>query len=110
LHWLTRMFVQEDQPSEQMLYVGPPRQDEVKSLFHYYRLRNGLRTDWRSFSEAVISVTRNLCAKGERLKSMGVQLKSLTNLDTGTLTTLSRQTSEECARGRRTVWLELRSP
>ena len=99
-HWqflLTKMFAREDQPSEQMLYVGPPRQDEVKSLFHYYRLRNGLRTDWRTFPQAVISVTRNLCAKGERLKSLSVQLKSLTNLDTGTLTALSRGTSEDSA-------------
>jgi|GEM_PF-563827 len=99
-HWhflLTKMFAREDQPSEQMLYVGPPRQDEVKSLFHYYRLQNGLRTDWRTFPQAVISVTRNLCAKGERLKFLSVQLKSLTNLDTGTLTALSRGTSEDSA-------------
>jgi len=102
-HWqflLTKMFAQEDQPSEEMLYVGPPRQDEVESLFHYYRLKNGLRADWRSFPQAVISVTRNLCAKGERLKSLSVQLKPLTNLDTETLTALSRQTREKSAMDR----------
>lgn len=99
-HWqflLTRMFTRENQPSELMICIGPPRQDEVESLFHYYRLRNGLRTDWRAFPEAVISVTRNLCAKGDRLKSLSGALKSLTDLDAGTLAALSRGTHEEPA-------------
>ncbi|MCP4348132.1 MAG: AAA family ATPase [Desulfobacterales bacterium] len=87
---LARMFLREDKPSEQMIYVGPPRKDEVENLFHYFRLRNSLKADWLSLPQTIISVTRNLCSKGERLKALSVQLKQAGNLDTEALARISQ--------------------
>ncbi|MCP4107284.1 MAG: AAA family ATPase [Desulfobacteraceae bacterium] len=94
---LARMFVREDKPSEQMIYVGPPRKDEVENLFHYFRLRNSLKADWLSLPQTIISVTRNLCSKGERLKALSVQLKQSENLDTEALIRVSQDRDNEPA-------------
>ena len=94
---LSRMLTTDGQPSKQMVHVGSPRQDEVKRLFHYYRLRNELETDWLTLPQAILSVSRNICTQGASLKSLSMEMKSLTNLNTETLTTISRQQSKKTA-------------
>lgn len=99
-HWqflLSKMFVRNDRPSGQMIYVGPPRKDEVENLFNYFRLKNSLKTDWLLFSQAIVSVTRNLCSEGERLKALSAQLKQAGDLGSETLSRFSHGTNEEPA-------------
>ncbi|MFP4423321.1 MAG: AAA family ATPase [Desulfococcaceae bacterium] len=96
----TRMFAGEGRPSDQMLYIGPPRRDEVESLLHRARLTRNLQTDWRALDEAALQITRNLCGGGETLKSLNVRLRQVQALDAPTLERLAGQTGQPSAMDR----------
>ncbi len=91
-HWRllqAKMFDGDGKPSERMLYIGPPRRDEVENLLHRARLTRKLAVDWQALDEAVLQITRNLCAEGGTLKSLSVRLKQASALDAPNLQRLS---------------------
>ena len=92
-----KMFGQNNQPCANVIQIGSPHQDEVMNMFNYTRLKNGLQTDWNMLSHTTISITRNLRANGETLKSLGAKLKGLNSLNATSQTYLCGNAEQEPA-------------
>ena len=85
----SQIFQNENKPSKRVITLGAPRQDEVKNLLHYWRLKRQLPTNWRILQQSIIPITRHLCAEGHLLKSLSYQLQTCQTLDKNTLHHLS---------------------
>lgn len=94
---MSKMFERQDRPSQRMIYVGSPRRDEVEHLFHYWRLKRNLETDWLALPETVIDTTRRLCSEGSTLKSLSASLCRSESLKADVLRRLSGKAGQEPA-------------
>ncbi|WP_244084458.1 AAA family ATPase [Desulforhabdus sp. TSK] len=88
----SKMFV-EDRPSRRLIHTGPPRADEVESLFHYWRLKKELATDWTKFTSTTMTVTRRICSEGETLKLLSGRLRECCDFGKDTLSMLASENS-----------------
>jgi len=84
-----QMFTDKGQPTSQVYSIVSPRQDEISNLIHYIRLKRNLRLDWQSLPDAVITITRNICSQGKKLKNLGAQLLCYQDLSAQSLSILT---------------------
>ncbi|AUI69628.1 AAA family ATPase [Beggiatoa leptomitoformis] len=97
-HFLLNQFFDKDNtPSKRVISLGSPRQDEVLNLLHYWRLKRQLFTDWQLLPAAVLAITRQLCTKGQSLKSLSYQLSTAEDLSAKSLKQLAKQTAQKPA-------------
>lgn len=77
---LAKMSDRQERPTARMISVGPPRADEVANRIHHFRLRNQVPAAWDALPQAIIAITRRLCAADEGLKTLSVQLATCRSL------------------------------
>jgi len=92
-----QMFKDDNTPTDQMIPIGAPRQDEVNNLLNYWRLKYDLHIDWRIFPTAAAPITRYLCSQGGSLKSLSRNLRELKSINKEALSELSGQSEEGSA-------------
>ncbi|OQY55352.1 MAG: hypothetical protein DRR08_20055 [Candidatus Parabeggiatoa sp. nov. 2] len=92
-----QMFKDDNTPTEQMIPIGAPRQDEVNNLLNYWRLKYELPTDWRIFPTAAAPITRYLCNQGGSIKSLIRNLKKLNRINKEALSELAGQSEQGSA-------------
>ncbi|EIJ42099.1 AAA+ family ATPase [Beggiatoa alba B18LD] len=96
--FLLNQFLDKDNtPSQRVISIGSPRQDEVLNLLHYWRLKRQLLTDWQLLPDAALAITRQLCATGQSLKALSYQLSTCQDLSANTLKQLAQQTAQQPA-------------
>ncbi len=84
-------FAEEGTPSDRVISIGAPRQDEVYNLLHYWRLKRRLRTDWDELSSAAEQISRTVSSQGGSLKNLSFRLQQVPDLSIQSLQTLGAQ-------------------
>ncbi|MCP4749655.1 MAG: AAA family ATPase [Proteobacteria bacterium] len=93
----SKMFSGENRPSPQMILVGSPRADEVGNLFHHWRLKKRLQTDWSTLPDSVTHITRELCANSGILRDINQKILRHGSLERDALESISGQGKTESA-------------
>ncbi|MCP4349533.1 MAG: AAA family ATPase [Desulfobacterales bacterium] len=91
---LNKMFHEDNTPTSEMISIGSPRQDEVCSVLHYWRLKKNLQTDWQAFQSSVTPITQELCRKSDSLNSLNHRLQNCSELNRQILADLSGRTEQ----------------
>ncbi len=94
-HFLLNQFFDQDYtPTHRVIFIGPPRQDEVHYLLNYWSLKRQLPTAWRYLPHSSERLARQLCGEGKSLKSLSYELQRYQSLNGTSLEQLSGATEQ----------------